>query len=240
MINPPTPSNATAPPPPGPVARVRRLLRKLTGRRRFEQSGSYWEERYRLGGNSGSGSYGRLAAFKAEVLNTFVEREGVASLIEFGCGDGNQLSLAHYPDYTGLDVAREAVRRCEKRFAADGTKRFVHYDQAAFEAGRTTKIAHAALSLDVIFHLVEDSVYERYMTHLFDSAKRFVIVYSSNRDGDEGERAKHVRHRRFTDWIETHRPDWSLKQHIPNRYPESIADGGEVSFADFYVYERAG
>jgi hypothetical protein len=23
---------------------------------------------------------------------------------------------------------------------------------------------------------------------------------------------------------------------VPNRYPESLADGGEVSFADFYVY----
>ncbi len=235
-----TPHNATAPPRPSPVARVRRLLRKLTGGRRFDRSGSYWEERYRLGGNSGSGSYGRLAAFKAEVLNAFVEREGIASLIEFGCGDGNQLSLATYPDYTGLDVAREAVRRCEKRFAGDVTKRFVHYDPASFQAGRTTPIADAALSLDVIFHLVEDEVFERYMAHLFASARRSVVVYSSNREGDAGERAKHVRHRRFTDWVDAHQPDWSLKEHIPNRYPESVNDGGEVSFADFYIYEKRG
>jgi hypothetical protein len=61
-------------------------------RRAFPGSGSFWENRYRTGGTSGSGSYGRLAEFKAEILNEFVRERGVSSIIEFGCGDGAQLS----------------------------------------------------------------------------------------------------------------------------------------------------
>lgn len=61
-------------------------------------STDYWESRYATGGTSGPGSSGKLAEFKAEVLNSFVRRDNVLSVIEFGCGDGNQLSLASYPD----------------------------------------------------------------------------------------------------------------------------------------------
>ena len=79
---------------------------------RFPGSGTYWETRYSGGGNSGAGSYGQLAEFKAEVINDFVISKGISSIIEFGCGDGNQLLLARYPRYTGLDVSKVALARC--------------------------------------------------------------------------------------------------------------------------------
>lgn len=50
----------------------------------FHHSNQYWEDRYRRGGNSGGGSYGRLAAFKAEVPNDFVTSPTIASMVEFG------------------------------------------------------------------------------------------------------------------------------------------------------------
>ncbi|NJK88642.1 MAG: class I SAM-dependent methyltransferase [Myxococcales bacterium] len=205
---------------------------------RFRGSGSYWEKRYRSGGTSGEGSYGRLAAFKAEVLNAFVQRHGIHHVLELGCGDGNQLSFAEYRDYTGLDIAPEAVRRCRERYAGDQNKRFLMYDPASYEPGQTTGRADLALSLDVIFHLVEDEVFDAYMRHLFASSHRFVGIYSSNFDAPGGPKAPHVRHRRFADWIATHRPESVLIEHIPNRYPRSLADGGEVSFADFFFYDE--
>jgi hypothetical protein len=36
-------------------------------------SGTYWESRYRSGGASGAGSLGRLARFKAGVINRFIQ-----------------------------------------------------------------------------------------------------------------------------------------------------------------------
>ena len=62
------------------------MLEPLAGSRRrlgFRGSAAYWDARYRAGGNSGAGSYGRLAAFKAEVLNEFVRRRGIRSIVEF-------------------------------------------------------------------------------------------------------------------------------------------------------------
>lgn len=63
---------------------------KLLGPRLFEGSAAYWEARYTSGADSGVGSYGAFAEFKAEILNNFVAQNRVASVIEFGCGDGNR------------------------------------------------------------------------------------------------------------------------------------------------------
>jgi hypothetical protein len=90
------------------------------------------------------------------------------------------------------------------------------------------------LSLDVVYHLVEDSVFDAYMRRLFESARRFVIVYSSNMDQDWP--AEHVRHRQFTKWVEQHRPDWALQHTLKNAYPHDAADPEQTSFADFYVF----
>ncbi|WDH99000.1 hypothetical protein PUW24_09050 [Paenibacillus urinalis] len=65
----------------------------------------YWENTYKNGGNSGAGSYGMLAEFKAEVINRVIALHKLTRVIEFGCGDGNQLSYMDYKKYLGLDVS---------------------------------------------------------------------------------------------------------------------------------------
>lgn len=208
----------------------------LLSRLRFRGSGAYWEARYAAGSTSGAGSYGNLATFKAEILNDFVERHAIGTVIEFGCGDGNQLSLARYPAYIGLDVARSAIQLCARRFDGDRSKSFFVYDPAGFVDHHGLFRAELALSLDVLYHLVEDAVFDRYMRSLFDAGERFVIVYSSNYDAPV-RRAAHVRHRRFTDWVEHQMPEWRLIEHLPNRYPAHPGQGGG-SFADFFIFER--
>src|SRR5580698_5815352 len=110
-----------------PLPGVRRLslLRQQLG---FNGSVSFWERNYARGGTSGSGSYGEFAKAKADILNKFVNEHDINSVIEFGCGDGHQLSLADYPSYVGLDVSRSAVKLCKRRFADDPTKSFFLYD----------------------------------------------------------------------------------------------------------------
>lgn len=73
---------------------------------RFPGSKEYWEERYKGEGTSGLGSYGKFAEFKAEIINSFVKDNKINSVIDFGCGDGNQLSLFEIPYYIGLDVSK--------------------------------------------------------------------------------------------------------------------------------------
>lgn len=200
-------------------------------RRRFNGSRRYWEDRYARGGDSGAGSYKELARFKAEILNAFVRDNGTRRVIEFGCGDGNQLALADYPAYTGFDVSDTAIALCRARFAGRGDLSFRPLGE--YDGER----ADLALSLDVIYHLVEDPVFERHMTLLFESAERHVIIYSSNTDENPPGIEPHVRQRRFTDWIDTHMPGWRLVRRIPNRFPFDPGSG-RGSLADFYIYER--
>jgi SAM-dependent methyltransferase len=212
----------------GPSTRT--LLRRFFARQ-FTTSDAYWQQRYARGGNSGQGSYDQLAAYKAEILNAFVATHGITSVIEFGCGDGNQLRLAHYPRYTGYDISPVALMRCRQLFAADPTKEFRAMHEYSGER------ADLALSLDVIYHLIEDATLESYMRQLFGAATRFVIIYSSNRDEQDDVVVAHVKHRKFTAWVEQQQPSWKLMQHIPNRY--AFADDPVAgSFADFFLYQK--
>jgi hypothetical protein len=192
-------------------------------------SSDYWELRYRRGGNSGAGSYNRLAEFKAAFLNSFVAQQQITSVIEFGSGDGFQLKLARYPQYIGVDVSVKAIELCRSAFLGDTSKHFLHSD--AFAAGTC---ADLALSLDVIYHLVEDDIYEAYMRRLFRCAERFVIVYSSN--VNQNAPSRHIRHREFTKWVEQNEPYWYLHSCVMNAYPYDAADPDHTSFADFYVF----
>ena len=172
-----------------------------------------------------------LANQKAEVLNNFVVQNGISSVIEFGSGDGNQLSLAKYPEYIGVDVSEAAVFACRQKFAGDTGKTF--YTLSDYGGQK----ADLVLSLDVIFHLVEDEIFIAYMKTLFEASDSFVIIYSSNKE--EQPEARHVRHRKFTDWVDENRIDFRLKTHIANRFPFDVDDPINTSFADFYIYEKS-
>ena len=199
----------------------------------FRTSSAYWETRYISGGNSGRGSFGKLGRFKADVINSFLSENGVNSVIEFGCGDGNQLKLANYPHYLGFDISEAAVSLCRRLFEHDPTKSFKPMSQYSGEK------ADCALSLDVIYHIVEDEVYEDYMRKLFGAAERYVIIYSSDFEEAVGWLkiyGRHIRHRKFTKWIERHAPQWRLIEDIPNKYPGNDNNAG--SFCRFFIYRK--
>jgi hypothetical protein len=222
--------------------RARKLMRLIAGRSGqktaadkpakapFPGSRRYWEERYAGGGNSGVGSHSKFAEFKAEVLNAFVAENHIDTVIEFGCGDGNQLMLANYPEYTGFDVSTTAIDVCRSKFGGDDSKSFKLLE---LYAGETAELV---LSLDVIYHLVEDDEYKNYMTTIFAASTSYVIIYSSNTD-ENHHKHKHMKHRKFADWIEANAAGWSLERHILNKYP-FMGDHQQGSFADFYVYKK--
>lgn len=201
------------------------LWKRFFLKKKFQDSISYWEERYASGGTSGKGSYGELAEFKAQVLNEFVLKNQVKNIIEFGCGDGNQLKLAAYPSYVGFDVSITAINNCRNLFIDDPTKRFELIRDYKDEKAELT------LSLDVIYHLVEDGVYEQYMARLFSSSEKFVIIYSNDVDSGQCRAKPHVKFRKFSDWIQSNAPGWELKEKISNPHVHE-------SPADFFIYMK--
>lgn len=200
----------------------------------WEGSAKYWEKRYALGGASGAGSYNRLADFKARVLNQFVREQGIHTVIEWGCGDGNQLRLAAYPQYVGYDISHTAIERCKEVFKEDATKEFIWSGSDDF-TDTGIKKGDLALSLDVIYHLVEDEVFELYMKRLFASSERYVCIYSCNFDKES---ALHVKCRKFTDYIDRNISGWELMKVIPNEYPYDERNLRATSWSDFYFYRK--
>lgn len=202
---------------------------------RFPGSLLFWERAYASGEDSGPGCLGVLGEFKADILNSFVEEQSVVSVVEFGCGDGHQLSLASYPNYIGLDISPSVVQRCIARFGDDPTKSFFLYHGDAWHDPLGVVRAELALSLDVLYHIIEDDSYDNYLRHLFDAASRFVVIYSVNDNRPFSE--PYSKPRQFTDWVLTNQPAWSLHSVIENAYPVSD-ENPDGSWSDFFFFRR--
>jgi SAM-dependent methyltransferase len=212
------------------ILRVRLFLLK----KQFPGSNLFWINEYKKGGNSGPGSYGDLANFKAKVLNQFVEQNAISTVIEFGCGDGNQLSLARYKSYIGFDIAPGAIELCVNKFSNDNSKSFILFQPEFFKLGGELR-ADLAISLDVIFHLVEQEKYELHLRQLFGSSNKWVIIYGIDSDAFFPE--PYSKPRKFSSWVQENLNDWSLDIVIENEYP--VGSGSSSSWADFYIFKRA-
>ena len=188
---------------------------------------SYWEERYKAGGTSGTGSYGELAAFKAEVVNDFIRSHSLRSVIEFGCGDGNQLAMIDYPEYLGLDISTTAVSMCREKFKGVAGRRFTVYDPSTFDQAQPPP-ADLVVCLDVLYHVIEEADYVLILNHIFMSAKKYVILYTN--EDDIGDRDPHLFTRDTLSYLARY-PSFVVSEIIPQRYPE-------LSFAEFFLLER--
>lgn len=203
------------------------MEKKIVSMTKGESTGEYWERRYTEGGTSGVGSEGDCAKFKAQVLNKFFKANSIHSIIDFGCGDGRQIIPLSDIYILGLDISPTAIEICKKGLA-DRTKcRFEVYEPNLAPYYR----AQAVISLDVIYHLLEKDTYEAYMTHLFEMAKDWVVIYAEDGNTTKKARALHVKPHNFTKWIYENQPEWQLDCRIPNEYPE-------LSNSDFYIYKR--
>ncbi|MCS4434482.1 class I SAM-dependent methyltransferase [Aquiflexum gelatinilyticum] len=208
-------------------SKLKRLLKQAT----FLGSEQYWENRYNKGGNSGSGSYGHLAEFKGSVINDFLKENKIQSVVEFGCGDGNQLRYLQIQNYLGFDISKSAIELCRTQLRKDKSKGF-----KLTKDYQDDDKAELVLSLDVIFHLIEDEVFENYMNRLFSSSLKFVIIYSSDTDKNTSNCPPHFKNRDFSIWIENNFSSFKLIKRIPNKYPFNGTEMTSVS--DFYIYER--
>lgn len=200
-------------------------------------SRDYWERRYRNNGTSGAGSYNRLAQFKADVIGDILCEYDVRSLIDFGVGDGNQLAQLKLEslsdggiEYIGVDVSPKALSMCRERFPS---LRFMLDTDPALQTLKCDMV----MSCDVIYHLIEDRVYAKYMTDMFRMATKYVLIYAYDFDLRH---ATHVRYRKFTTYIAAHFPDWKLIKHVPQKYPQTVLgrSNESTSRSDFYLFAK--
>jgi hypothetical protein len=132
-----------------------------------------------------------------------------------------------------MDVSPTAVRTCVSMFADDPTKSFLLYASGAFADPLKRLQSDVSMSLDVLFHLVEDDVWEAYLRDLFSMARRFVIIYASETRPDTKNQA--VIHRPFTKWVEDNISGWQLRDRVENPYG-STEDPATKTYSEFFIY----
>jgi glycosyltransferase involved in cell wall biosynthesis len=194
-------------------------------------SNIYWENRDRSGGSLGAGSHDVLANYRARVLNLFAEKNAISSFAEMGSGDGNQLSFFNFPRYTGFDISQTTIERTRVIYREKPNYQFVWLGEPSLDWETHEDAYDCALSLDVLFHLVDDTIYVDYLDQLFSLSSRYVVIYASNFNGPDIRGASHVRHRKFTDDIAHRFPQWTLLKFIENPYKFK-----ESTEADFAIY----
>lgn len=201
----------------------------------FTSSADYWQRRYSSGGNSGEGSYGKLARYKANFINQLATDLQISSVLELGCGDGNQASLLSLKHYTGVDISEKCIAACKNKFS---TREWQFYIARDFFEQQPPPAYDLTMSLDVIYHLVEDDVYEQYLQHLLSHSRKYALIYSSDFT-DFDPKVPHIRHRSVSDDILRSYPDWRIKDKFQNPLSKSPRSLDYGSFAFFQLFERA-
>ena len=214
--------------------KLRRLIRMPWDGVKFESSEQYWQERYSRGGNSGEGSYGALADYKAKFINDFASEKNIGSAIEFGCGDGNQLQKFAFDRYIGIDVSSKCIDAAREKFSRPG---WSFHTVAEYE--REPLTSELGLSLDVIYHLTEDETYHAYLDRLFAAASDYVLVYTSNFVYFDPA-VPHVRHRALIDDVQARIEGWKFVETFDNPFGRPHDDRSTYgSWADFHLFERS-
>jgi SAM-dependent methyltransferase len=150
--------------------------------------------------------------------------------LDLGCGDGNQLSLLNIPSYIGFDVSKTAIEICKLKYRNDLSKKFFLYKKNNYQKYASEFKPDLILSLDVIYHLVEDNIFDEYIINLFNYALKYILIFST--DYDMINEAIHHRDRNFSNVILSKFPNWELVEKIYNPLK------GELSSADFYFYQK--
>lgn len=186
----------------------------------------YWDKRYQEGGNSGSGSRGRLASFKVSVVNEIIRRESVSSLLDHGAGDGEICSQLKVDKLWMTDVSRTARARLRNKKIG----KVVH--PQLLPLLRTDIV----ISLDVTYHITHDELFERYMVDATSVGRRFILIYSRAQENSIRE-PRHIRSNDFLSWM-ARNEEWSLHEQIDNPFSYKQKDSHNTSKSNFYLFKR--
>lgn len=176
-----------------------------------------WDERYLQGGNSGRGSYGHHATGKAGYVNNVIDTYNIKSINDLGHGDGNQLTYFKGDfKYYGYDISTVINDRLREQYKGNDKYTFV---RSLDEMEK----CDLALSLDVLYHIIDPEQWVYYLDKLFSLGK-YVLIYAVDLD-------KHVttyfKARPFTGYI---------KENFKNYELIDVKDGWEKD-VKFYLYQ---
>ncbi len=162
--------------------------------------------------------------FRTRVHQWLGRALNIESVVDWGVGDGTVLDgITRGVRYLGLDVSETAVDRLRRRYAS---LPLWDFEQVTEDYSGPYDLHELSLSMDVLFHLIDDQHYWAYLNNLFGHASRYVIIYSTNYG--PARTARHVLRRRFTPDVAASFPEWEL-----------LKSADDPGVAGFYVYGRS-
>lgn len=185
----------------------------------------YWNDRYRNGGDSGDGSYGKLAAFKAEIINKFIKDHKIDSIIDYGCGDGNQIKLIDCKKYVGLDISEVIIGFNLYEFKNDKSKQFIVHNPEDEIKGN----ADLVICLDVLYHILDESEFIKSLKDIFQCSSKYVILYTNILNSDI-KTASHIKYRNIFKYLYKV-PNFKIIEIIKQKYPEE-------SYSNFIILKK--
>lgn len=189
---------------------------------------NYWNNRYLSGETSGEGSYGILAQFKADVINDIIDNNDFNTFVEFGCGDGNQLSLMKYKKYIGFDIADSAIKICKDKFNKDINKEFHCYVPENIKSYNIGK-ADMVVCLDVLYHIINEEDFVKTLDGIFNISDNYIVIYTIIKEPEQIF-AKHIKYRNILEYTKKYL-EFKVVDIVYQKYPE-------LSLADFIIYKK--
>jgi len=177
----------------------------------YNFSFKYWENRYNSGGNSGNGSYGEGLKNKALLLNNLINKYDLKSISDVGCGECTLLPyLQGIRKYYGYDISPTVLSKISKNNQDGFSKEFILLTN-------NTKIVSSdlVLSLEVIFHQVNDDEYLDYMRKLVNSNGEYLLILTMNEGILKTNHIKnrHIKYRDISKFMDS--TNYSLVEKFP-------------------------
>jgi len=179
--------------------------------------------------NSGLGSRGLLAKFKADFVNNFIKENNIETLFDFGCGDLHNSSMIEVSEYLGIDIVGHKI---PKEVKADSFRTAVsRFDEFVCE-----EPADMTLCMDVLYHILngEEEYLKATLEKLVECSKRYIVIYAqdSKRTDLGWENVEHMHNGPWRQLLEKHNVKL-IQQQAKEDYGT-----GPSSEAVFFVYEK--
>ena len=210
----------------------------MRNKSKISSSEEYWKQRYSeyssrlFKGASGNGRLPFRVNYKSKVLNEIIVKYKISSIIDFGCGDGILASKLHIDRYDGLEIDESLVDELSRQFQSKPNYNFSTKIKSTWPERHDL-----ALSVDVIFHLLEDDVYRSYMFQLFSGKSDYVVIRSSNHEELGMGRNGHIRHRNFSEFVSKNFGQYNLIAKYGPRRKRFYLSISDRDF--FFVYRNS-
>lgn len=182
--------------------------------------------------NSGLGSRGARANYKADYISNFVKENKIDKIIDFGCGDLIVAKDIEVGNYVGVDIVDHKLPPKEE-IKPNSFKVIV----SSFDEFDENETSQLVINLDMLYHILEnESKYlEDTIETLYNASEEFIIIYAQDSFRSDIKWSGHMFNSPWRQILENNYKVELVKQEDEFEFGSPIH-----SDAVFFVYRKTG